>query len=216
MASFSDPREALQQACGRPVTYVNDATAAAFGEFWTGQAADYSSMVLLTLGTGVGAGIILDGRTIDGAHHHGSEVGHVPIETGFPRTTLWLWPGRTLGGLLLRHRHRETDAPATRGTPGIHDLIGRLAEGRRLTTKLLYEEAEAGDEFALEIILEAADYLAVGIVSVVHTIDPEIVVLGGSRRLRRPTGPDWAGVSVTCARRISAADVSGSRGTNLD
>ena len=78
----NDPvREQLSELTGKPVTYANDASAAAFGEYWIGSGRHYESMVLLTLGTGVGGGIIIDDLNIEGAHSHGAEVGHMTIDT---------------------------------------------------------------------------------------------------------------------------------------
>ncbi|MFM9195574.1 MAG: ROK family protein, partial [Planctomycetia bacterium] len=67
--------------CGHAVTYANDATAAAYGEFWVGSGRDHESLILLTLGTGVGGGIIIDGDSLDGAHSHASEFGHIIVDT---------------------------------------------------------------------------------------------------------------------------------------
>lgn len=172
-------RDALRDATGIPVTYTNDANAAGFGEFWVGCGREFSSIVLLTLGTGVGAGIVLGGKTIDGKHSHGAECGHVPIEMG---------PQARICGC-GQPGHLEAYASATAIVKRAKELLAqgrsslisaRLAKGEKLGTKMLFEAAEADDPFALEVIMESAGYLAVGIVSVVHTIDPEAVVLGGA------------------------------------
>ena len=75
-------RDELSKACERPVAYANDAAAAAYGEFWIGTGQQFNSMVLLTLGTGVGGGIIIGDQSIDGENSHGSECGHVLIDSG--------------------------------------------------------------------------------------------------------------------------------------
>ncbi len=75
-------RDALAAACGLPVSYANDGAAAAFGESWIGSGKRFDSMVMLTLGTGVGGGIIIGDVSIDGAHSHGAECGHIIIDTG--------------------------------------------------------------------------------------------------------------------------------------
>lgn len=172
-------RDRLRDVCGKPVKYMNDATAAGFGEFWVGSGQDYSSFVLLTLGTGVGAGIIIDGETIDGAHSHGSECGHTIID-GSPS-------GRICN--CGQSGHLEAYASATALVKRTTELLDagrtssisqRLAAGDELTTLLLSQEADKGDSLALEIILESAVYLAMGIVNVVHTMDPAAVALGGA------------------------------------
>ncbi|MCA9262822.1 MAG: ROK family protein, partial [Planctomycetales bacterium] len=70
----------LQQALGKPVAFANDANAAAFGESWIGRGREFPSLIMLTLGTGVGGGIIIGDLSIDGEHSHGSECGHLIID----------------------------------------------------------------------------------------------------------------------------------------
>ncbi len=172
-------RDALQKATGIPVSYTNDANAAGFGEFWVGCGKEFSSIVLLTLGTGVGAGIVLQGRTIDGKHSHGAECGHVPIEIG-PQARICGCgqPGHLEAYASATALVKRTTQLLSQGRES--SLSARLQKGEPLTTRLLFEEAEAGDVLANEAILEAGSYLAVGIITVVHTIDPAAVVLGGA------------------------------------
>ncbi len=73
-------RDRLAHHSGLPVTYANDANAAAYGEFWVGSGREFHSLVLLTLGTGIGCGIIIDDFTIVGEHYHGGECGHIIID----------------------------------------------------------------------------------------------------------------------------------------
>jgi glucokinase len=172
-------RDALSSACDKPVVFANDATAAAFGEYWVGSAHNYSSMTLFTLGTGIGAGIIIEGQTIDGHHSHGSENGHTLVDLNED--------ARICG--CGRRGHLEAYASATALVKRTKQLLeegrsssltARLDGGETLTTLMLSEEAAQDDELSLEVILEGAKYLAIGIVNVVHIIDPEVVVLGGA------------------------------------
>jgi len=174
----------VSENCGLPVAFENDANAAAYGEFWVGSARDYNSMVMFTLGTGVGGGIVLNGEVLDGENSHGGELGHLCIDYG---------PNARICGC-GQPGHLEAYASAT-------GLVGRarealqagrdsrvnelLAEGQELTPLLLAEQAEAGDEFSLEMILETASYLARGIVLILHTVDPEAIVLGGAMTFGR-------------------------------
>ncbi len=73
--------EKLAAATGVHVSYANDAGAAAFGEYWIGRGREFESIILITLGTGVGGGIIIGGMSIDGAHSHGAEIGHMTIDS---------------------------------------------------------------------------------------------------------------------------------------
>jgi glucokinase len=172
-------RDRVSFHCGLPVSFANDAGAAAYGEFWVGTGREFHSMVLFTLGTGIGCGIIIGDMSIDGEHSHGAECGHIIIDSA---------ENARLCGCGQRG-HLEAYASATAviertrdqleaGRPSsIHD---QLADGCKLTPKLIAFEAEKGDELSLEIIAETARWLGIGIVSLLHTIDPDGVLLGGA------------------------------------
>ena len=172
-------RDCLAQACGKAVAFANDANAAAYGEYWVGGGRDYQSMVMLTLGTGLGGGIIVDDASIDGENSHGSECGHIIIDyTDDAR----LCPCGQKGHLeayasatALVKRTREALAAG-------HDssLLDRVADGEEVSGLMLAQEAEAGDALSMDLILETAMYVGVGAVSLMHTIDPGAVILGGA------------------------------------
>ena len=172
-------RDRLSEACGKPVAYANDANAAAFGEYWVGSGRAYPSIIMLTLGTGVGGGIIINGQSIDGEHSHGSECGHIIIDYS-----------KKARVCACGHRgHLEAYASATALVKRTEEVLRtarstsirqRLEAGEQLTPILLAEEAEKQDGLALELILDTAFYLGVGIVSLMHTVDPGAVVLGGA------------------------------------
>lgn len=172
-------RDCLSQHCGRPVTFVNDANAAAYGEYWVGSGRELSSMVLFTLGTGVGCGVIIGELLIEGENSHGAECGHIIIDYRDDarmcgcgqRGHLEAYASAT--GVI-----RRTEEVLAAGRPT--SLRARIAAGEAVTPKLLAEEAEAEDELALELILETARYVGIGAVTLMHTIDPSGVVLGGA------------------------------------
>ena len=172
-------RERVHAHCGLPVTLANDANAAAYGEFWVGSGRGLHSIVLFTLGTGIGSGIIIGELSIDGENSHGGECGHIIID--YAENARLCGCGQRghleayASGTAVVQRTRE--ALAT-GRPS--SLRERLARGPNLTPKLLAIEAEAGDVLALEIIAETARYLGVGIVNLMHTVDPNGVLLGGA------------------------------------
>jgi glucokinase len=172
-------RDRLSHHCGLPVAFQNDANAAAYGEFWVGSGQDWHSMVMFTLGTGVGCGIIIDHLIFDGENSHGAECGHIIIDhrDDAPRCSCGQ-PGHleayaSAKGVL---RRTEEALASVRKT----SLGARIAAGEKLTPLVLAEEAEAGDELSLEIVLQTARYLGVGVVNLMHTIDPSGVVLGGA------------------------------------
>jgi glucokinase len=172
-------RDRLAAHCGHSVTYANDATAAAYGEFWVGSGRDYESLILLTLGTGVGGGIIIGDASIDGAHSHASEFGHIIVD---PSATARRCPFGHSGDLeaycsatSLKARATEALQQATGGS-----LVNAVRGGEELTPILISREAAAGDPLAMDLILETARWLGIGIVTLMHTLDPEAVLIGGA------------------------------------
>ncbi|MEX2142315.1 MAG: ROK family protein [Pirellulales bacterium] len=172
-------RDKLNRHAGLPVTYANDANAAAYGEFWVGSGRDFHSLVLLTLGTGVGCGIIIGDLTIVGEHSHGAESGHMIIDCREDARPCGC------GGRGHLESYASATAVVKRTAEGLaagrnSSLAKRIEQGAALTPLLVAEEAERGDNFALEIVMDTARYLGVGIVSLMHTIDPSGVLLGGA------------------------------------
>lgn len=174
----SPVRDLFSQACDLPFTYANDASAAAFGEYWSGSGADVHNMVLVTLGTGVGGGIIVEGRLLVGAHGNGGEVGHIVIDCrdDAPNNTLDL-RGTLEGycgsyGVLARMRMALENSKPT-------SLLRELPDNQ-LTPLAISQAAEAGDQLALGVIMDTAKLLAIGLASLIHTVDPESVVIGGA------------------------------------
>jgi len=163
-----------------PNVFCNDANAAAYGEYWIGSASGQSSLVLLTLGTGVGGGIIIEGKSVDGAIGFGGECGHIIVDSA--EDALLCGCGKR--GHLEAYCSatavaRRTISLAMRRESSIRPKIApdtRLAD----IPKIVFFEAESGDELALEIISDTAKYLALGIVSILHTIEPACVLLGGA------------------------------------
>ncbi len=170
----------LAKRIGMPVIFCNDANAAAFGEYWIGSAKGHPSLALLTMGTGVGCGIIIDGRSVDGAIGYGGECGHIIVD---------ITENAKLCGCGQRG-HLEIYASATgvaRRAIGLTDtragsLRNRIIPDTRLSDipKMVCEEAEKGDPLSLDIIHEAAMYLGIGIVSILNTIDPACILIGGA------------------------------------
>jgi glucokinase len=173
-------RDALAKAVGKPVSFINDANAAAYGEFWIGTGSAHQNLVMLTLGTGVGGGIIHEGRLINGVNSAGSECGHMIVDSS-PDARLCVWGG----GKGELEAYASASAVARRAVElAAANKQSRLSTVLRqngtITAKNVYEAALVGDALALEIIDEVARYLAIGIHSIVSLIDPGLVVLGGA------------------------------------
>jgi len=172
-------RDRLAHHCGLPVSFQNDANAAAYGEFWVGSGRAFHSMVLLTLGTGIGCGIIVGDLLIDGENSHGAECGHIIIDCrDDARVCGCNQPGHLEAYASATAVIRRTEEALRCGRAS--SLTRRIGAGDELSPLLLAEEAEGGDHLSLEIILETARYLGIGIVSLMHTIDPNGVLLAGA------------------------------------
>lgn len=172
-------RDRMGEACGKPVVFTNDANAAAYGEYWIGSGKDYHSMVMLTLGTGVGGGIIIGDMAIEGETSHGAECGHIIIDYNEDARS-FDWGGKghleayvSATSVVLRAREALDAGRAS-------SLSNRIAKGEPLTALMIAEEAEAGDELSREIVLDTAMYLGIGITCLMHVIDPGTVILGGA------------------------------------
>ncbi len=172
-------REEVEKHCGLPTAFVNDASAAAYGEFWVGSGQEFHSMILLTLGTGVGCGIVIGNLLVEGEHGFGTECGHIIIDY---EDDARMCPCGQTGHL---EAYASANAVIRRTQEALDNgressLTRRLEAGEELTPLLVGEEAEAGDALAEEIVLDTGRYLGIGIVTLVHTIDPDGVLLGGA------------------------------------
>ena len=168
----------IHKTFGLPTAFQNDANAAAFGEFWAGVGKDVHSMVLFTLGTGVGGGIIIGDLVVEGEHSHGAELGHMKIEMTNPRQC-----GCGRYGCLEAYASatavvkRASEALAGAGVRS--SLSKALNKVGGLTSRDVFDAAAAGDALAEKIVEDTAYYLAVGTTNMLHTIDPDMVVFGG-------------------------------------
>ena len=179
-------REAVAARFGKPTTLQNDANAAAYGEYWSGAGRDCDSLILWTLGTGIGCGIILRDAVIEGEHSHGSECGHIIVDS---RPDARVHPGTGQAGTLeaycgARAVKARTAERLDAGEPSV--LADWLAAGERLSPKLICRAAAEGDELALSVMDDTARLLGVGTVSVLHTIDPDCVLLAGAMTFGGP------------------------------
>jgi glucokinase len=171
-------RDHVQRTFEIPTAFQNDANAAAYGEYWAGAGRGTRSMVLFTLGTGVGCGIIINDMVVEGQHSHGAEVGHVRIELTNPRQCgcgRWGCLEAYASATAVVSRALEA-LNADEGGSSLHAVIRTRGE---LTAREVFEAAAAGDRLAERIVEDTALYLAVGATNMMHTIDPDMVVFGG-------------------------------------
>ncbi|MBX6312269.1 MAG: ROK family protein [Isosphaeraceae bacterium] len=169
-------RDRLAEKLGRPTILQNDANAAAYGEYWAGAGRGTRSLVMFTLGTGIGCGIIDEGRIIEGRHSHGAECGHLIIQMENARQCSCGQYGHLEAYASATALVRRAAEALQRGDESV--LRQHLADGT-LTARAIDEAADAGDPLARRLMRETARYLAVGAVSLMHTIDPDIILFGG-------------------------------------
>jgi glucokinase len=167
----------MREALGLPCQVDNDASMAAYGEFRFGAGRGYLHMLLVTVGTGIGGGIISDGRLFRGAHGFASEIGHIIVEPGGPRCgcgNLGCWEqvaaGRAIDRLGREAAREHPDSP-----------LVRLAGGdpEKVTGRLVTQAAQEGDETAIGVLAAVGRRLGEGIAGLVNILDPQIVVVGG-------------------------------------
>lgn len=155
-----------------PMKVDNDANCAALGEFLAGAAKGCSSAVMITLGTGVGGGIILDGEVYDGVNHAGAEIGHTVICSGGEPCTCGrrgCWEAYASATALIR-----MGSEAAKENPS-----SLLAAEAKLDGLAIFQAAEKGDRAAQQVVDKYLFYVAEGITNVVNIFQPEAVVIGG-------------------------------------
>lgn len=170
---YKEVKRELEELTGITSVIGNDANVAALGEMWKGGGAGQKNMVMVTLGTGVGGGVIIDGKVITGEHGAGGEIGHICVNYDEPDTC-----GCGNHGCL------EQYASAT----GIVRLAKMRLEGETKSTALkktsvtakdVFDAVKAGDTVAIEIAEEFGKYLACGLVNLAVIADPAVFVIGG-------------------------------------
>jgi glucokinase len=170
-------RRRLEAALGRTVVIENDANAWALGEFWRGAARGRRTVVLLTLGTGVGGGLIVDGRIVHGRSGMAGELGHLTVEPeGMPcdcgaRGCLEAYASSSgMRGLVAIRLGLKSGAP----------LPARYLDGDgNFSVRGLTAAARARDRDALAVFATAGRYLGIAIASLLNIFNPELVVIGG-------------------------------------
>ncbi|HVH67019.1 MAG TPA: ROK family protein [Gemmatimonadales bacterium] len=170
-------RDRLSQALGLPATLDNDANCAIFGEWWRGAARGSQHVVGLTIGTGIGGGIVLSGEIYRGASDIAGEIGHMTIDLNGRRCKC--------GNYGCLEAYASGPAIAARAVEGIEagaeTSLPKYVRGdlSKITAQIVYEAAHDGDDFALEVVKDTARFLGAGVASIVNTFNPEVVVICG-------------------------------------
>ncbi len=168
-------KDELEEKTGLTTTVENDANAAAWGEFRFGAGSEVDHLVFITLGTGVGGGVIMDGVLLRGAQGSGGELGHVTIQATGPRCGCGnhgcleaLASGTAIG---RRAREVANERPDS--------ALGRLAVERTVLGEDVAELARGGDEAARSVLEETGMWLGIGLAGFVNVFNPEVIAIGG-------------------------------------
>ncbi|MBW3552089.1 MAG: ROK family protein [Gemmatimonadetes bacterium] len=170
-------RDLIANAVGLPAALDNDANCATYGEWWLGAGRDVDSLIGFTLGTGIGGGIVLNGRIFHGASDSAGEIGHTTIDS----------TGRKCkcGNYGCLEAYASGPAIALRAVEGLEtgaesvlpDLVnGRLED---ITAATVYEGAVLGDGYSNEVMKETAKFLGIGIANIINIFNPEMIVVAG-------------------------------------
>ncbi len=167
----------MTQALGLPCRVENDANAAAWGEFRFGAARGHPDLLLVTVGTGIGGGIVSGGKLLRGAHGFAAEIGHIIVEPGGPVCgcgNRGCWE-QVAAGRAIDRLGRD----AARENP--NSLLARLAGGdpERADGRLVTDAAMQGDDIAARILAMVGRRLGEGMAGLANILDPEMVVVGG-------------------------------------
>ncbi|MFN2491561.1 MAG: ROK family protein [Pyrinomonadaceae bacterium] len=164
---------ALKSELDWPAILENDANAAAIGEMWRGAGKGYRTLICLTLGTGVGGGIVLDGKLWRGADGSAAEIGHMSVD---PFGDVACGCG-SRGCLEVYASATAVVRMTVEARPRYPNSSVRTCAD--LTSKHIYRAGLEGDELALEVFRRIAVYLGIGIANLLNILDPEIVIIGG-------------------------------------
>lgn len=165
--------EKLSSLLGLPVKAGNDANVAALGEMWKGGGAGAENVVFVTLGTGVGGGIIIGGKIVTGSHGAGGEIGHIHVEDN-----------ETDSCGCGNHGCLEQYASATGVVRIANKLLKETEEDTVLrngevSAKTVFDAVKAGDAFAIKVAEQFGKYLGTALANISAIVDPEVFVIGG-------------------------------------
>lgn len=167
----------IKETIDKPVFIENDANAAAYGEFVAGAAKEARNAICVTLGTGVGAGIIIDGKIYSGSNYAGAEIGHTVIEVDGAECSC----GRkgcfeaysSATGLIRMSKEAMEKSPDS--------IMNKMAQekGGKVTARTSFDAMRAGDKSAKEVVDKYIKYLAAGITNTINIFQPDILCIGG-------------------------------------
>lgn len=166
--------EKLSNLCNLPVKAGNDANVAALGEMWQGAGKGAKNVVMVTLGTGVGGGVIVDGKIVAGSTGAGGEIGHIPVND--EETDVC---GCGKKGCLEQYASATGVVTMTKRKLAASDMASTLRDIAEVTAKDVFDAAKAGDALALEVIEDFGKILGRTLAMIACVSNPEVIVIGG-------------------------------------
>lgn len=170
---YKEVTREMKELTGLPVAAGNDANMAALGEMWLGAGKGRKNMLMVTLGTGVGGGIIVNGKPLVGAHGAGGEIGHICVNEAETEACgcgragcLEQYASATGISRLARRRLEKDDSPSS-------------LRGAAISAKAVFDALKEGDAVAGEIVEEFGRYLGYALTSIAVITDPAVIVIGG-------------------------------------
>jgi glucokinase len=170
-------RQIIHERLGLPAALDNDANCAVLGEWWMGAARGTRNAIGITIGTGIGGGIIVDGKLYHGASDCAGEIGHTTIDTEGRRCKCGNYgclEAYASGPNIALRAVEELKAGAV---SRLADYVG--GDLRQVTAQTVYQAAHDGDQLALEVVNDTAKFLGVGIANLLNVFNPEVVVVCG-------------------------------------
>lgn len=165
--------EEMEKLIGLPVKAGNDANVAALGEMWKGGGAGYHNVVMVTLGTGVGGGIIINGQIVTGSHGAGGEIGHVHVEDSMEEACNCGNKG------CLEQVASATGIVRLANARLAADVESSVLREGEVSAKSVFDAVKAGDKVAMEIAESFGKYLGSALSVIAGVVDPEVFVIGG-------------------------------------
>lgn len=168
-------RDLLKKYIDKPIYLGNDANVAALGEVIAGAAKGYKNAVMITLGTGVGGGIIINGEIYEGQYAAGAELGHIMIVHNGDQCTCGrkgCWEAyASATGLIRQTKHAMIDDPSS--------LMNEMTTIDNVSGRTAFDAMRRGDEAAKKVVDTYIEYIAEGIVDILNIFRPEIFIIGG-------------------------------------
>lgn len=171
---YKEVRREMEELTGMKVAAGNDANVAALGEMWLGAGKGHKDLIMVTLGTGVGGGVIVNGQPLTGAHGAGGEIGHLCVNYEEEEHC-----GCGKQGCLEQYASATGIARLARKRLAADDTASVLRDKETIDAKAVFDALKEGDRLSEEIVEEFGRYLGYAMANLAAVTDPSVIVIGG-------------------------------------